>query len=94
MALRCPARCQFQVGNRPQGIGVLCQRNLSGHQVHWIEKNSEFNFDIIYVPGSENVVADALSQMYSADSGHSLSKNQIYCMIMTNSSGLGVHDRF
>ena len=47
---------------------LLCQRNLFGCQARWIEKISEFNFEIVYVPGSENVVADALSHMYSSDS--------------------------
>ena len=47
---------------------LLCQRNLSGCQACWIEKISEFDFEIVYVPGSENVVADALSHMYSSDS--------------------------
>ena len=47
---------------------LLKQRNLSGRQAQWIEKISEFNFDVVYVVGSKNVVADALSRMYSADS--------------------------
>ena len=47
---------------------LLNQRNLSGRQARWIEKISEFDFDVVYVPGSENVVADSLSHMYSADS--------------------------
>ena len=47
---------------------LLRQRNLSGREARWIEKISEFDFKVVYVPGSENVVADALSRMYSADS--------------------------
>ena len=47
---------------------LLRQRNLSGRQARWIEKISEFDFEIMYVPGLENMVADALSQMYSSDS--------------------------
>jgi len=50
-------------------IHLLKQKNLSGRQARWCEKISEFNFDIVYVPGTENVVADALSRMYSNDSG-------------------------
>ena len=47
---------------------LLNQRNLSGRQAQWIEKISEFDFEVVYVAGSENVVADALSRLYSADS--------------------------
>ncbi|KIK50944.1 hypothetical protein GYMLUDRAFT_182068, partial [Collybiopsis luxurians FD-317 M1] len=36
-------------------------------QAHWLEKISEFNYKIRYVPGAENVLADALSQIYSND---------------------------
>ena len=39
---------------------LLHQRNLSGQQARWVEKISEFDFKVVYVPGSENVVADAL----------------------------------
>jgi len=47
---------------------LLHQRNLSGRQARWVEKISEFDFKVVYVPGSENVVADALLHLYSADS--------------------------
>ena len=40
---------------------LLNQKNLCGHQAHWIEKILSFDFEVIYVPGTENVVADALS---------------------------------
>jgi hypothetical protein len=50
-------------------IHLLRQKNLSGRQAHWCEKISKFDFDIVYIPGIENVVADALSHMYSNDSG-------------------------
>ena len=43
------------------------QKNLSGRQAHWLEKISEFDFEIEYVPGVENVLPDALSRMYSND---------------------------
>ena len=46
---------------------LLRQWNLSGQQACWIEKISEFNFKVVYVPGSENIVVDTLSRMYSAD---------------------------
>lgn len=50
-------------------IHLLKQKNLLGRQACWCEKISEFDFDIVYVPGTENVVAHALSRMYSNDLG-------------------------
>jgi len=46
---------------------LLNQKNLSGRQARWIEKISYFDFEVVYVPGEENSVADALSRMYSND---------------------------
>jgi hypothetical protein len=46
---------------------VLRQRNLTGRQARWVEKMSDFDFAIQYVKGEENVLADSLSRMYSAD---------------------------
>ena len=47
---------------------LLNQKNLSGRQARWLEKISSFTFEVVYIAGSENVVADALSRMYSNDS--------------------------
>lgn len=49
-------------------IHLLKQKNLSGRQARWCEKISEFDFDVEYIVGTENVVADALSRIYSNDS--------------------------
>ena len=49
-------------------LHLLNQKNLSGRQARWIEKISSFHFEVVYVPGAENVLADALSRMYSDDS--------------------------
>ena len=49
-------------------IHLLNQKNLSGRQARWLEKISSFSFEVVYIAGSENVVADALSRMYSNDS--------------------------
>ena len=49
-------------------IYLLNQKNLSGRQARWLEKISSFTFEVVYIAGSENVVADALSRMYSNDS--------------------------
>ncbi|PIL32366.1 hypothetical protein GSI_05612 [Ganoderma sinense ZZ0214-1] len=48
-------------------IHLLKQKNLSGHQARWLECISEFDFTIEYVPGVENVLADALSCIYAHD---------------------------
>ena len=47
---------------------LLNQKNLSSRQARWLEKISSFTFDVVYIAGSENVVADALSRIYSNDS--------------------------
>jgi len=49
-------------------IYLLNQKNLSGRQARWLEKTSSFTFEVVYIPGSKNVVADALSRIYSNDS--------------------------
>jgi len=46
---------------------LLNQKNLSGRQAPWLEKISSFDFEVVYVPGEENSVADTLSRMYSND---------------------------
>jgi hypothetical protein len=48
-------------------IYVLKQKGLTGRQARWMEKLSEFDFEVIYVPGEQNTLADALSRMYSDD---------------------------
>ena len=49
-------------------IHLMNQKTISGHQARWLEKISSFTFEVLYVTGSENVLADALSHMYSNDS--------------------------
>ena len=49
-------------------IYLLNQKNLSGRQARWLEKISSFSFEVVYIPGSDNIVADALSRIYSNDS--------------------------
>jgi hypothetical protein len=47
---------------------LLNQKNLSRRQARWLEKISSFAFEVVYIAGCENVVAAALSRMYSNDS--------------------------
>jgi hypothetical protein len=43
------------------------QRQLSSRQMIWMEYLSRFDFNIQYVKGSSNKVADSLSQYYQSD---------------------------
>ncbi|KAJ2917183.1 hypothetical protein MD484_g3247, partial [Candolleomyces efflorescens] len=47
---------------------LLNQRELSGRQARWMEKIGTFDFTVEYVPGVDNVLADALSRIYANDS--------------------------
>jgi Integrase zinc binding domain/RNase H-like domain found in reverse transcriptase len=49
-------------------IYLLNQKSLSGRQARWMEKISSFMFEVVYVAGTENVLADSLSRLYSDDS--------------------------
>ncbi|KAG9222581.1 hypothetical protein CCMSSC00406_0000541 [Pleurotus cornucopiae] len=48
-------------------VHLLNQPNLSGRQARWLEKMSEFDFTPVYIPGTENVLSDALSRIYAND---------------------------
>ena len=49
-------------------IYLLNQKLISGRQARWLEKISSFTFEVEYVAGSKNVLADTLSCLYSNDS--------------------------
>src|SRR2546421_9494261 len=40
---------------------------LNNHQVHWIEILSPFNFEILHIPRSKNIIVDALSRLHEKD---------------------------
>lgn len=48
-------------------IHLLNQKGLTGRQARWMEKMSEFDFEPVYIAGTENVLSDALSRIYSND---------------------------
>ena len=43
------------------------QKHLSGRQARWAEYLSRFDFEVTYVKGQYNIVADCLSRYYSSD---------------------------
>ena len=49
-------------------IHLLNQKNISGRQARWLEKISSFVFKVEYAAGNDNLLADALSRIYSNDS--------------------------
>jgi hypothetical protein len=46
-------------------IYLLNQKDISGRQARWLEKNSSFVFEVVYVAGYENVLAE-MNLMYLA----------------------------
>jgi hypothetical protein len=48
-------------------VHLLNQKQLSGHQARWLVALGDFSFDVIYIEGTENILADALSQLYAND---------------------------
>ncbi len=48
-------------------IRLLHQKHLSPWQARWLESLSEFDFEVIYIAGTENILCDALSQLYAND---------------------------
>ena len=46
---------------------ILKQPVLSGRQARWLEKISDFDFTVKYIPGTTNILADTLSYIYSGD---------------------------
>ncbi|OJA13244.1 hypothetical protein AZE42_10318 [Rhizopogon vesiculosus] len=57
---------KFQIYTDHKGLEwLVSQKKLSPCQTRWLELISEFDFDITYVPGVENTLADTLSRLYS-----------------------------
>lgn len=43
------------------------QKTLSSRQSRWLDVLNEFDFEILYIPGKTNILADSLSRIYSED---------------------------
>ncbi len=54
------------------------QVNLMGRQMRWTDYLSRFNFDIMYIKGENNKVADCLSCYYENDTNDDVHKAQAY----------------
>ena len=72
-------------------VYLLNQKNLSGRQARWLEKIAIFDYNIEYVSGSGNVLANALSWIYAVDSADSLQSQCEYTyfdVVDDNSDGV------
>jgi RNase H-like domain found in reverse transcriptase/Reverse transcriptase (RNA-dependent DNA polymerase)/Integrase zinc binding domain len=54
------------------------QRRLSSRQMRWMEYLSRFDYDIQYVKGSSNKVADSLSRFYQSDTDNDVCQTYDY----------------
>jgi hypothetical protein len=54
------------------------QRRLSSRQMRWMEYLSRFDFDIQYVKGTSNKVADSLSRYYQSDTDEDVCETYDY----------------
>ena len=54
------------------------QRKLSGRQARWAEYLSRFDFEIRYVQGKDNIVADSLSRYYKSDAPDEKHPKHVY----------------
>lgn len=73
-------------------IHLLKQKNLSGRQACWLEKISEFYFEVVYVPGTKNILSDALSRLYCNDSPSTVRARSEYTYHdIIDNNNLGTH---
>ncbi|CAA7268279.1 unnamed protein product [Cyclocybe aegerita] len=49
-------------------VTVLNHQEVSGRRARWLEKLRMFDFEVTYVPGTENILSNALSRIYSNNS--------------------------
>lgn len=57
---------KFRIYTDHKGLEwITTQKKLSPRQARWLEVLSEFDFEIIHIPGVDNILADSLSRLYS-----------------------------
>ena len=54
------------------------QKRLSARQMRWMEYLARFNFDITYIKGVSNKVADVLSRYYESDTPEDVHDISVY----------------
>jgi hypothetical protein len=60
---------------------IITQKNLSPHQTRWLELISSFDFEIKYIPGETNMLADVLSRIYSNEKKGAVRAPSEYVML-------------
>ncbi|KAJ3473941.1 hypothetical protein NLI96_g12741 [Meripilus lineatus] len=57
---------KFYISTDHKGLEhIKTQKHLSPRQHRWVDVLNEFNYEINYIPGETNTLADALSRIYS-----------------------------
>ena len=66
------------------------QRDPRGKFSRWLSELEEFDYSVVYIPGKDNVKADALSRNYTADLNQpdSQFENKIYASFLQNDTFL------
>ncbi len=58
-----PDVCKVSSDHRPQPTPIPGTANLGAVEQRWVAQLSEFNFEVCYKPGRQNVNADVLSRI-------------------------------
>lgn len=58
----------FRIFTDHEALQVLgTQKHLSPRQARWLEVLADFDYSVTYLPGEQNILADSLSRIYSAE---------------------------
>ena len=66
------------------------QRDPRGKVSRWLSELEDFDYSVVYIPGQDNVMVDALSRNYTADLNYpdSQFENKIYTSFLQNDTFL------
>lgn len=75
---------------------IMSQQVLTGRRARWAEQFADYDFEVVHRPGKTNVVADALSRLYMAQSSGQLvhyepEEEQLYGLLEVNISENMLH---
>ena len=73
-------------------IHLLKQPKLSVKQARWLEKIADFDFEIIYIEGKKNILADALSRIYEGNMPGAQQAMTEYTVLDSNKENLESRD--